>query len=656
MKAKRILTFVLAAALCFGVVGCKGNPNSHKGEEMTTSATKPVSEPERHPVNNGLHNVTVRDTERVFTSEGTSEYKIVTDRSDNDCVKAALFIQQHVKAATGATLEIVNNVSEKTWSAENKYIVLDVPELFSAAGLSMPSEDLGQTGYYIQNAGNSVFIAINSPYGAQYGALSFLRHVIGYEMYAEDTVVYEKSGATLPDMTITERPDFEFYVQSNKVSADATYGMGFGGDIFIPVAGELWHNSLNYLPMETYKDKHPDWYSTMGNDLCYTAHGNQKELDAMVEELARKIIALLPEHPSQNTITITIEDHMDQCTCGACAKVREDYDGANSAAAIRLCNAVNKIVQKHLEDVAERTGTAKRDFNIIFFAYHKMEKAPVKKDADGNYVPIDDSVICDDNVGVYIAPITAAFNQSFYHESNAAAAETIKGWGALSDKLYIWLYETNFYHYLFPLNTYDVTIETYRLCKENNAVYMYNEGQWNQSSVTCFGKLKEYFNSRAIFNVNDTFQSIADDFFENYFRDAAEPMRRYFDALQAHLRYLETEFPADVNGNIYNNMAQSKLWPPKTLDGWLAVMDEAYAAIEHYRTEDPALFEKLESHILLETVFPRFAQIRLYPGKYSAATLRKMREDFRNDCARLNVTKMSENDSLDELFDEWGVK
>ena len=55
-----------------------------------------------------------------------------------------------------------------------------------------------------------------------------------------------------------------------------------------------------------------------------------------------------------------------------------------------------------------------------------MEKPPVKKDESGKWVPYDNSVICDDNVGVYIAPIRAAYNQSFYHDNNVSAKESIE--------------------------------------------------------------------------------------------------------------------------------------------------------------------------------------------------------------------------------------
>ena len=240
MKWYKKLALVLAAVMCCGTVAaCKdpsdpNNPNNpddpgnQGGNTTVTTPKETVTEPAEHFATNVLHKVRVQETSNPFVTDEATEYCIVTASGTEDN-KAASFIQSNLKAATGAVFALIRYDDDVEWSADKKYIVLNVPELFESAGLTMPSEDLGQTGYYIKNAGKSVFIATKSGMGSQYGAIAFLRHVVGYEMYAYDTVAYEKSGATLPDMEIIERPDFEFYVQGNRVTAEATYGMGFLG-------------------------------------------------------------------------------------------------------------------------------------------------------------------------------------------------------------------------------------------------------------------------------------------------------------------------------------------------------------------------------------------------------------------------------------------
>lgn len=656
MKSKivKITALILMIVICLSFVACDNGGDDNTGGDIVENneVKNPTPLTAEHLVEGTLHKVKVTLGTRKFVEKGSSDYVIILGSGLNDS-KAVGYINQHIRLCSGASLSIQRYSDDIEFTAQSKYIVFDCPELFEKVGLTMPEDELGQTGYYIVSKNESVFIAFSSDVAAQQAALAFLRNVIGYEMYSDDTVVYQNKAEILPDMEIIEKPDFEFYYQGNSVTSDAVYGMGISSNLFISVGGENHHNSLNYLPQSTYQEAHPLWYSTYNNELCYTAHGDEEELEAMVNEVANQIVSYALNNLSAPYISCTIEDHNTVCACDACEKIRSDYNGANSAAVVQFLNRVNRKVKAGLQAYADENGTAKREIQILFFAYNKMESAPAKK-VDGKYVPIDDSVVCDPEVGVYFAPITATYNKSFYEAENNAVYETISAWGACTDRLYLWLYETNYTTYLYPFNSYDSMIETYRYCKANNGVFMFPEGQWNQSNVTAFGKLKEYFNSRALFNVNDNTKDIYDDFFANYFKDASEPMRHYFDELQAHLKYLEQEYP-EINGNIYNNMDLSKYWSFATLTHWMDLIDDAYEAIEKYRETDSELYEVLEKHILIESIFPRFALCRLYGGMYNEDEISQMRKDFRADCQTLNITMYGETKSLDTIYTIWGM-
>ena len=669
MKWYKKIALLLAGVMCFSVVGCKSktnkpadgsdpsNPNDPSNPGQTTATpVNPVRDPDQHYIAGGLHKVSVTDSTRPFIVDGATDYTVIVGEDQSELNTARAFLIKYVEKATGVVLDYDYYDQDVTYSADAKYIVLGCPELFAAAGLTMPTDNIGQTGYYVKSAGNSVFLQTKGVFGYQNAVIAFLRHVLGYEMYSGDIVTFSKSGATLPDLDITEKPDFEFHIQGNPVTSDTRYGMGFmdTSQIFIPIDGLTQHNTFAFLPPATYKASHPDWYSTTNDQLCYTAHGHGDELEKMVDTVYQRMIQLLEEKPNVSNITFTQEDVRSQCACGACQKIMEDY-GTISAAIIKFCNNLSRKVQAYLQAQAEEAGTAKREFNIMFFAYHRSEKPPATKDANGVWHPIDETVVCDENVGVYIAPIDAFYNKSFYHDDNASAANNIDGWAACSQKLYMWLYETNYSYYFYPINTYDTMIETYRYCFDRGAIYMMNEGQWDQPNVTHFSKLKEYFNAKAEFDVNVNFNDVANDFFANYFKEAAAPMRQFFDELQAQLRWIEATYPADVPGGIYNNMEQERFWPKKMLDHWLDLCDEAYAAIEPYRARDPELYEALHKNILLETIFPRYALIRLYPGRYDAGELREMQLSFKEDANALSIRRHRENKSIDEIYNDWNV-
>ena len=650
---KKVLALTMASVIGATCAVCSGCSN--KASDIKPIET--VNDTENHNTVEGLHKVSVIESNREFIADHTTEYKILVDESEEEAVAAASFISRRLLEATGVRVAIEYYTAGKRIGAGDKYIVIGCPDLFKAAGLTMPTDDIGQTGYYIKSSGDSVYFAVKGVYGYQNAAISFLKHTVGYEMYASDCVVYEKTGATLPDFDIVEKPDFEFHIPGNQVDDDALYGMGYlsTDDIFITVDGALWHNSFNYLPPDTYKEEHPDWYSDIGTQLCYTAHGKYDEgdeYDKIVDAVADIVIDLADANPDISNITFTQQDVQEQCGCPACSEVVDTY-GSISAAIIKFCNRVNAEVQAHLQEQADANGTAKRDFNILFFAYQASEKPPVKTE-NGKYVPIDNSVVCDDNVGVIIAPIDAYYNQTFYHKDNLSTAINIEGWGACSKKLYMWLYETNYSYYFYPFNSYDSTIDTYRFCFDNGAIFMFNDGQYNQANVTHFSKFKEYVDAKSQFDVSCNYKELTDEFFENYFRAAETPMRLFFDELQAHMRYLESAY-STVNGNIYCDMEEARYWPKRTLTHWLELCDEAYAAIEVYKDADPVLYDTLKKHILIETLFPRFALIQLHGSSYVDSELREMRRQFRADADSLGITQLDEWTTLDETYELWKV-
>ena len=142
----------------------------------------------------------------------------------------------------------------------------------------MPSDSLGESGYYIKTSGNTVFIMNPEELGYQMGAYKFLEEVLGYDMLAAGCVVYEKDGRSIPDMEIIEKPDYDYRTVSNfTVGRDDSYGMGFNmtslNSMFIPVpnrtgqgAANAVHNSYDYLPPSMYAAEHPSWFSHPGNE------------------------------------------------------------------------------------------------------------------------------------------------------------------------------------------------------------------------------------------------------------------------------------------------------------------------------------------------------------------------------------------------------
>lgn len=682
MKGKRLICLLLSLMTISAAAGCGSNTlNAEESAEPTKS------EQTEHIAENTLHKVSITEnSSRTFVKNRKSDYKIIADDDSENMTKAVDLIVKNINSATGAALksQIYTDGLENDWNSDDKYIVLNNRALFAKAGLTMPSDDLGKSGYYIKTVGNTVFIMCPNPFGYQMGAIKFLEATLGYDMLAADCVVYEKSGETLPDMDIIEKPDYEYRAASTfKLSSSTVYGMGFNMPtleaMFMPVPNResgtnsiSVHNSYNYLPPSMYNDEsksesyHPKWYSYAGSEqkeqLCYTAHGDPVEYQAMVDTLYEYLKEIVDNNPDKNNITITHQDNHSYCDCDACREVVREY-GAISAAYIMFLNDVDDKLQADLEKEAKENNTEKRDVNILFFAYHGTKESPTILGEDGEYHAKGEDVMMNEHVGVLIAPIESYYTSSFYEDVNIekGESEAIKSWSCLTDKVYIWMYETYFNNYFYPYNSWSTIVENYRFCLENHAVYMFDQGQHDQNSPSAFMALKYYVDSKAGVNVNVNYSDLEKKFFKYYFREAAEPMYEFFSRVQGKLMYLEKTYNDEVDGGINNNsqtnvLAKQKYWDYRTLTGYLGYIDEAYAAVAKYAEQAPDTYTALKNHITIESLFPRYALLTLYSEQMSSDKLNEMRLAFVNDCNALGVTREGEHETrkISELFARWG--
>ncbi len=648
---------LLASVLALCLASCGDVDDSSSGESNgggtnIPSAVNPVEDYDEHKVTGTLHKVNVTENSRTFVSGGVTEYKLVYD-SAAYISKAASFIASHIFEATGARL---SEETSPVWSENAKYIVVGNKDFMAKAGVSAPTENIGTTGYGIKTKGNSVFITANGYDGYQLGAICFLRQVVGYDMLYEDLVIYEKDGSTLPDMDIVERPDFDYRSGSNNAVLNvpsARYGMGFtDNSIFLAPQGKRYHNTFTYLPLETYEKTHPEWYSDNSNgryvnsQLCYTAHGDKDSLKEMQTTIAEQVLELASDTELKN-VTISQEDTESKCECDACNAIVEEY-GSISAAIIMFMNGIDDIIQTRLQAEADANNTEKKELNIVFFAYHFSSAAPNK---------IDDSVKCHENVGVLLALSRASYTHTLYESINSSPLSFLEGWKTFTDKLYVWMYQTNCatYSYQSMFNSFDSVIENYRAAYLNNAVLVMNQGNW-ESINSGFGRFKDYIDSHALFDVNVNYVELYEKFFKYFYGDGGEYMKQFFDEGIAQLKYIEKAYPGEQTGLIVHQpLNKTKFWSFRMLANWKDLCEKALAANNKYEFTNPQYYNAVKAHITVDSVFPRLYLCILYSSSFSDEVLSEMRKELATDCKNLQITHTGEAEYIAPLFDSWGV-
>ena len=688
-KIKRIALALLCSVLTFSSFSCGGDNQGN----IDTAGDNVI-----HTVSGTLHKVNVAASNVPFVVNGQTQYKIYADISNaklsSSIMRSASFVCEQVLNATGAELEIASEKPQNL--TENDYaIVYGFGDLYTKLGLSVPTDDIGSTGYYIQTKGNVVFIQANGTDGYRMGGLAFLREVLGYDMITEDCVTFSKDGKTMPKMDIVERPDFDYRQIQNYTTSIEVYGTGMHAhsDIWIRVNGWDMHNTLFYIHVDKYAEEHPDWYRADRLQACYTAHGNQSEYRLLLQTVFEVIKTRMQECPTLENMSFTAMDGtgQDSCTCETCLEYKDLY-GTPAATCIYFMNDLNELVQTHIAE-----NEPGRVMNLTFFAYHDAEPAPVErekytdengnviwgdpitdedgqymplkryardeegafiKDADGNYTYETDKngnyvyLECDEHVYPWLAPIYSKFTSSFYDEINKNYAQNVSLWYTVSDNVYVWIYGTNFKYYLYPYNTWSVVPETYRYLRECGVKYIWTQAQERNQS-TAFTDLKDYIDAKFQFDVNADYDEVINNYFNNYYLEASSYMKKLFDIIQARSAYLEATVPT-ISGGIYDEIGNKEYWPRLLIEEMIDIIDQAYASVEKYKATDVTLYNNLVKRIKKESIFPRYVLCTHFAEYY--ADIFEIRSQFRDDWNELGFSIYKESDGdMQAVFNGWGI-
>lgn len=678
-----LLTVIFALS---GFSGCK------KDDKTDNENVKTVEDVKAHKVEGTLHDVNVNYDAPVGTLSvnGKTEYTVV---SVSEYGVASKFVTKHLSAATGANFPL--EFAEECNLSAGKYIIFGLNDLIKSV-VTVPDADvLGDQGYYIKTVGDDVLVYCVSENGAQLAAIALLRALVGYDMMSGDCVIYEKDGDVLPAIEIAERPDYEFRINSNEMKGDAKYGMGFSqkSGMLQTDIGNV-HNLYDFFTQEDV-DNHEKWFSegaivqrtATGGGLervrigqpCFTAHGDKEEYEALLNHMADRIVDILKKKPDILNMRISQNDVLGEnttwrCTCAAC-NASYDYYGTLGGAMLSFTNDLAKKVYEYID--AKEPG---RNFNFIVLAYQEALQAPVQRknggyvldekgkgipeirytfDEQGNKTSVTDEngqpekLVCGRGVAYEFAASKANWIHSFYESENREFASAIEAWAGLgSSNLYIWSYEISYYQYLYPYNNYQILLDNFKYFKEFGGNYIYPEGTWENQNNPGFAKLRDYINSKGMFDVNSDYNELVDKFFRYYFRDAAPIMRKYFNEVQVNLTINESITGGRVHAY---SLADNRVWPEALVTGWLNSFDDAQNLILKYKETDAELYEMLSKHILIESLFPRYVLCTRYDKSFSASQLKEMRKSFLEDFEDLGNTTHQEHYVISDVTSSWNL-
>ena len=595
-------------------------------------------------------------TEYKLVDNGNSGYKIVLSQNAS-CEEemAASELKTLFEEATSIKLSTITE-SEVSYADTSKLFLIGNTKYTKNTGVDVDA--IPSDGFTVKTMGSNLFV-LGEDSGIVYGVYEFLEKALGFEYYVADVYALNKNVKDLymPKLDISDAPDIEYRADAwgAENSQQGLYRARIRSfnDAFMSNGMYHIHNTFSWLPKTDYEDAHSDWYSDDEAKLCYTAHGNETELAAMrsvvLEKFKEQVSYYFEKGDYRQAISFTQQDSSTNswCSCNACKADVQTY-GTASASIIRFLNPIAKQLKAWL---AERYPG--REVTIVFFAYQASEKAPVKRE-NGKLVPADNSLVLEDNLAVWIAPIYGNYIRSVTDMENENMYNLFRNWSIVAKYFYVWCYDTNFRNYLMWYDTFNALPDLYEYLNNFNVKYMFNQGQIHSSSnLTGFDALKVALNYKLMWDSDTDAEAFTQRFFETWFGSAGQDMRKYYDSFISWSEKLKTE--QNYNGNI-NFEGYTRLhYPLAQLKNWLENIDNAYKSIESLERTKPNRYKNLYKRIQAESIAIRYALISLHCTSFAQDELLEMKQSFKEDASNLGFVRFSESKTMDVLYNAWGV-
>ena len=673
---KKLLVGALVVSTMFSTISCKKKNGESTAVKppVTDDTSKVLTDTRNFNEFNGIHKYNVTNSNEKLVTNGKCDYVIVVPQNaDINILTGAGNLANYIFESTGVMLPV--KPDSETTAADEKIISIGKTLQFSNSGITVGNVDLGTNGYIIKTKGDDVFMYGDS-YGCLYSVYEFLSWQFGFDMYSKGVYDLEKDVKEmyLKNFDIVDVPDIEWR-QGGAMNLGSEPGFrevglasSFAGQ-FGAVEGNVqpFHNWLEFIPIGTYYNDHPEWFDPGRTQLCLT-----RDYDGLLAEVTKRVIEQFLKYPGKYAITFTQMDGGGWCS--HCKQAYLEYtngqDGdveggdiinVNASAQEKEWHCMNSL--KFTNDLAKnikewaKTYDPEHEYDVYMFHYGMIGAPPIKKDnkgepildENGNYLQYDFGFEISDNLGVVFCYTYDVYYDGEINSDVLKVKDQIARWKTVTNKFMIWNYSTHFQNYLCPFNYLQVIQEDYQLAASSGAAILYDQSQHDNPTNTDWGALKSYIRSKLAWNVNADVPALIEKFFNGYFKDAAPIMKElYLDYVTWH-SYLGSVNGVGLKRNTQSTQLTVKNYPYATVRAYLDKIQRAYQSIEHLKVNDPTLYQELYDRISLEEVSYRYVEIHLYPDKYEYNTLRQMKQDLITECKRLGITKFKEFTGIDSL-------
>lgn len=606
---------------------------------------------------------------KYIVNHSRSDYSIVIPRKYNEKEKmAADTLATYLTKSSGAKMNIIYDTEVLKGT---HYISLGNTSVFASNFNDVSMEPLNGkiSSYFIGTKDDNIYIYSNPHERGEatlYGAYDLLNNLVNYEYYASDEVYYtSESDINLRNYkNVFVHPTFDgrsignFHLIYDQDSCEdyRIINQYRGSEWVSDIYGHSQVTSF-VRPDDPYKgtDKtlcevHPEWFSnksatvasTLDNQLCWSA-GEELE-----DYVAERFVQYFQKYPNATYFMFGQEDNKNYfCECDKCKKAIQDY--AVNYAGLQII-FMNHVIEK--TEAWLKANEPNRQVRYVVFAYYATKNAPcVQK--EGKWVPANDLVIPNDKLYILYAPITCSF--AFPLENKYFNSDTylqMSQWNEVAGgKVMIYLYDTNFTHYFANFHNFSTVKSMYQTCRDLGVSYLYTQGA-TDTNTGCFATMREYVESKLMWNINQSYEELAKDFIKHYYKDASDEIYEYYQTVRDRL----TEFHVSKGdgGGIYTNIEDKSIYPYSVLRYFISLFKTAMEKISHYQDSDNDLYNNLKARIMREYLSVIYLTMSLSKAEVSDEEKLEMKEIFKTYTGYFSITRFFEGGptplDIDTLF------
>ena len=644
-KRLKIISLALASLLSFScVVGCGINKNSSQENET------PKLESSGYKLING----------------GVSEYVILLPEvpTENEYM-AADELNYFMKAATGAELPVVH---ENAYTVGQNSAIISIGDTAYAESKGVKTDgSLDMSGYIMKTLGNQLFIRSDgNGLGCIYGVYDLLEHAIGYRYYHKTEVYYEqKDTVDLYKYDVVADPDFDFraistwnyYLYSNQdyMRRTRTFrkdeGWAWNGEMHMQARRtslgggvlnpDIWLEDHKYGSTKIIEDEQgvqievaDHWYSPTNDQLCWTA-GEEMYLQA-----AKDIFAKIEAEPSKVYFGIGQADVTNFCDCERCEQAKKDWAMNDAGLQMQFINSVAGYVNTWVEE--KYPG---REVRLVIFAYYATEEAPVVKGSNGKWVPFSEKVVpMADNIDFYFAPIYTDYSKNLLQPENEAVYSNLLKWKDFlegkENQFLLYTYDTNFHYFFYNFNNFDTFAEQARVYAQHGVDFIHSQGA-NNNNQPGFPEMRYFVESQILWDTSKNYDELADEFMRHFYKDAYAEVREYYD--YTRFRYEQMEVLHGMKfADIYADIGNKEIWTQEVVRVIDDMFARAYKKIEHYKTTDSEMYDKLFGRIKELELTVLYTKLKNYSDSYTQAQKNLMVDEFNNYVLKFDINVVKE--------------